>query len=64
MAKKIVKAIVLVEIDEAEEKEEHLVCKLENGTSIILNRGQIFIPIPPETWVDTKDQMYNLPVSC
>jgi hypothetical protein len=64
MAKKIVKAIILVEIDEEEEGLSRMICRLENGTSMVLNREQVFIPPPPEKWVDSKDQSYNLPVTC
>jgi hypothetical protein len=64
MAKKIVKAIVLVEIDEEEESSSRMLCRLENGTSMILKREQVFIPLPPETWTESKDQTDNLPVTC
>jgi hypothetical protein len=64
MAKKIVKAIVMVEIDEEEERSGRISCKLENGTSMILNREQVFIPLLSDSWTDTKNQTENLPVTC
>jgi hypothetical protein len=64
MAKKIVKAIVMVEIDEEEERLGRISCKLENGTSMILNREQVFIPLLSDSWTDTKNQPENLPVTC
>jgi hypothetical protein len=64
MAKKIVKAIVLVEIDEEEEKSSRIICRLENGTSMVLKREQVFIPLPQETWKESKDQSDNFLVTC
>jgi len=64
MAKKIVKAIVTVEIDEEEERLGRISCKLENGTSMILNREQVFIPLLSDSWTNTKNQPENLPVTC
>lgn len=64
MAKKVVKAIVMVEIDEEEQNSNRMVCRLENGTSIVLNREQVFIPLPPETWNESKDQTDNFLVTC
>ena len=64
MAKKIVKAIVMVEIDEEEERLGRISCKLENGTSMILNREQVFIPLLSDSWTNTKNQPENLPVTC
>jgi hypothetical protein len=64
MAKKIVKAIVLVEIDEEEANSSRMLCRFENGTSMVLKREQVFMPLPTEAATESKDQTDNLPVTC
>lgn len=64
MAKKIVKAIVMVEVDEEEANSSRMLCRFENGTSMVLKREQVFMPLPAEAATESKDHTDNLPVTC
>lgn len=60
---KKIKAIVTVEIKESDEKLQYIECKLENGSTILLEHSQLLFPISYSN-SDESSKEGNLLVTC
>ncbi len=64
MTKKIVRAIIFVEINEEDEGSSSLSCKLDDGRLITLSRSQLLVPPKSSNQDDIIDCEKNIRVTC